>query len=748
LGPRLIGQRLLDRYVVVNFLGEGPVGAVMELESCRGGVERFAAKMLHPRFVREEKSVRRFFKDAEAAGRTGHGNVARVVATGVDNGGAPLIVREFLQGDSLARVMDEKGKLSRDRAIRIARGILDGLYAVHQRGVANFDLAPGDVFLVHPGDSSLDVKLVDFGEAHLKARLGAEATRTSHPFLAPELWQDGFVDERADLWGTAAILYFMLTGQAPFGDEPDWAGNKPPAPASLAQRGGGVDKLLDAVLRKALSFDPGKRYPDAASFEAALARVMGERPSVDPGRRTVPAKVRVRAAELPPRSVLPSSPMPLPLLSPPTKPSGAAPVRTSDAAPARASDVAPAPVSDALPVRPSATPLGEAFRDLASTAKSSEAPPSSPSEAPKTKGEPVSPAKLEARAKVVTKGKADAEAKSKAESAGKAESKGKAKSKDEAEKKDKAESKSATEAVPAGPMDPGKKRASVPTTAQGVARAKATKPKGERPAAPRVSPSAEADDSMVVVPKGRSVWPLLLVLILSCIGAVYFLFRPSGSMPSDEAAAGAVVAQGASAATSDRGVGANPREPLQQPVPAVPFDGGLGDSAVADAASGEVDGATEVQRVVVSLRAEPAHAKLHLDGEALAANPFRAELEPSDEEHLLMASAKGFRSQARTIRFLDDTDVVLQLEAEEPPPAPPRPAPASSPSRQRPAASRGGTARSPGPATRPTPAAKRTKAPAAPRPAPAAKRTKAPPRPSRPAAAPAAGGFQRDNPFD
>jgi len=327
--------------------------------------------MLHPRFARDREAVRRFLAEAEQAGSTGHPHIAAVMATGRDTGGAPLVVREYMEGESLDAVITREGPLPVPEAIRIARQILDGLAAAHTADVANLDLSPGDVFLVDEGGRERQVKLVDFGEAHLKEAVGGEATERSGPYFPPERTREGLVDEMADLWATACMLHQLLTGDLPFGESPDWTGTKVrSAPGARASRKE-VDRLLEAVLLKALAVDSERRYPDAASFEAALARASGDRPSLTPSmpppapRASAPPPMMPppRTAEEVAQSASPPAMSPAPIAAlpaepEPLKPSTAPapqPATQPSQQPVAAPATAPAPRPSQQPVAAPAT---------------------------------------------------------------------------------------------------------------------------------------------------------------------------------------------------------------------------------------------------------------------------------------------------------------------------------------------------------------------------------------------------------
>jgi serine/threonine-protein kinase len=668
---------LLDGYRVVNFLGEGPVGAVLELEREELGVHRrYAAKMLHPRFARDTEAVERFLAEAEKAGRTDHPCIAKVYATGRDVGGAPLVVREHLEGASLVEVLEE-GPLAINDAVRIARMILDGLGAAHRAGVANLDLSPGDVFLVGGesvgGGAKLQPKLVDFGEAHIKRSLGPEATSQSSPYFAPELARGDEIDERADLWATACILHQMLTGEPPFGPSPDWSTGKPLAPTPVRQARKDVDRLLEAVLMKALSLDPPRRYQDASAFEAALARAVGERPSVSapplakgekrvsfpppkadsvaPGPAVAPAPVAATAEAEPPRA---PAIMPPPAVTVPE----AAPAAVAEAAPAAVAEAAPAPAAEPPPAAPPPAEAGPA------PGPSPEQPPAAPAPEP----EPEAKAEPEKKSKkfAATQKMFAAERPGADEPAVEAAPPAPAPKKAEAaapaartEKKSAPERKAAAAAAPRGPA--------------------AAKPK------PRPATAVRAGDDLPKTSSSRSLWPVVVVLGIVGVGLVIYLVtmsmgREEGaeSGPGERDTLAAVNTPppaerdaAALAPTVDAGAGAGARpDAALAPDAAHAADAALapdaapaGDAAappvaVGDAAPPPQPALPEKVRLVI--RATPAQALIQVDGR-LVGNPYEAEVERSTGTHVVRVAAKGYLPQAQRIQYTEDVNLDLAL---------------------------------------------------------------------------------------
>jgi len=353
LGSRLIGQVILGHYRAISILGQGPVGVVLEVEDESSGI-RMAAKILHPVYAREEEGVKRFLDEARKAGALGHPNLATVYEAALDAGNAPTIIRELLVGECLADVMKRLGQMPMDLSVHIMKQILSGLSAAHNAGIVNLDLSPADVFIsLGPGGSQV-VKLVDFGEAHLKH--GEIADSTKDPlctsYFAPEQKKSGWeCDLRADIYAAGVILYEMLAGETP---------SKLPRPVNQLRKD--VEKQLALAVGKSMEMSLDRRYQTADEFRQALDELGLPRPA--------PIALQMEKA---------------PVETAPSAPSAAAAVQPD-------ADIPPADLSSSQKDGQSAeqfaatTPAGDTVDDswssVEKTARESESPPSHQSDEP------------------------------------------------------------------------------------------------------------------------------------------------------------------------------------------------------------------------------------------------------------------------------------------------------------------------------------------------------------------------------
>src|SRR5213595_2623204 len=272
-GPLSAGEVLAGRYEIARALGAGGMGVVyaardLELD------EIVALKVLRaPAGSEDTAALDRFRHELRIARRISHPHVVRTHDIGEapgEGGGRRFITMEYVDGWSLAQLLERRGTLPVEATLVIGKQLCRALGVVHAQGVIHRDLKPQNVLITRGGD----VKLTDFGIAELDRPDTPESRAAGGPhgtlaYMAPEQLLGERVDARTDLYATAAVLCECLTGGPPY-----------PAttPESLLARAlvGGpplVAGPLGDLLRSALSPDGRDRPDTAAAFHDALAEV-------------------------------------------------------------------------------------------------------------------------------------------------------------------------------------------------------------------------------------------------------------------------------------------------------------------------------------------------------------------------------------------------------------------------------------------------------------------------------------------
>lgn len=282
---RLVGAVVGGRYRITDLLGEGGMGSVYRARDIDSG-RQVAVKVLRPT---EATAIKRFGREAKAAMSIVHPNVCRVHDYGTLTSGAPYLVMDLLEGETLRDRIAALRSLSLADAIAMQTQLLAALSAAHAKGVLHRDVKPANVFVTSRRNAPLTIQLIDFGLAKLiPTRViasvaaddgGTGLTKTNvipgTPFyLSPEQVAGARdLDERVDVWAAAVTFFEALTGRRPFNanDFPRLAAAiaKTDAPPLSGFRAD-LPRDLDAIVARALARDRDRRYATAAEFRAAL----------------------------------------------------------------------------------------------------------------------------------------------------------------------------------------------------------------------------------------------------------------------------------------------------------------------------------------------------------------------------------------------------------------------------------------------------------------------------------------------
>jgi serine/threonine protein kinase/cytochrome c-type biogenesis protein CcmH/NrfG len=315
LSPSLQADRF-GAYRLLQLAGRGGTSAVYLGERSDGLFDRKVAVKVLATVVGGEDFLRRFQNEGKLLGDLRHPNIATLLDGGLSSDGHPYLVLDWIEGERIDRYSDAR-KMPVGERLKLFRQVCEAVDFAHQRNVLHRDLKPANILVTAEGV----VKLLDFGTAALVTgdRGATTATKTmlTPRYASPEQLRGERPGTTGDVFSLGVIFYELLTGVWPFGD-PDSvfdelkraAGDSPPAalasavtPEAAELRSSTVWELkrelkgsLEAIVAKALAFDPSQRYASVQELMADLDRAQsGDAVTARGNRRRRPALIAVAA---------------------------------------------------------------------------------------------------------------------------------------------------------------------------------------------------------------------------------------------------------------------------------------------------------------------------------------------------------------------------------------------------------------------------------------------------------------------
>ncbi|HHU74399.1 MAG TPA: Stk1 family PASTA domain-containing Ser/Thr kinase [Clostridiales bacterium] len=266
------GMTISHRYDIVDKVGSGGMADVYKAKDKK--LNRFVAiKVLKREYSTDKNFVNKFRGEAQSAAGLSHPNIVNVYDVG-DEDGLHYIVMELVEGITLKRFIERKGKIEVKEAVGIAIQIAQGMEAAHDNNIIHRDIKPQNIIISREGK----VKVTDFGiaKATNSNTITSNAMGSVH-YLSPEQARGGYSDEKSDIYSLGVTLYEMLSGKVPF------AGDNTVSVALLHIQGEAmplkeldpsIPYSVDKIVQKCMQKRPERRYHSASELIIDLKRAI------------------------------------------------------------------------------------------------------------------------------------------------------------------------------------------------------------------------------------------------------------------------------------------------------------------------------------------------------------------------------------------------------------------------------------------------------------------------------------------
>jgi serine/threonine protein kinase/tetratricopeptide (TPR) repeat protein len=252
-------------------------------------------KVISEKYVGDESARLRFLREARAAAKVRHPNVASVFHLGRSSG-EYFYAMEFVQGETLESLIKRSGRLEVKLALEITSQVAAGLEAVHEQKLVHRDIKPTNIMVRLKDDGRLTAKIIDLGLAKGVSEPGSQSAISTPgafagtpAFASPEQFAGLSLDIRSDLYSLGVTLWEMLAGRVPFHGSPTevmYQHQHGPLPLEQLK---GFPQPVVALLEVLLEKDPAQRIQGPAELLQAIQLVTA---AIDAGRNVTPQKLR------------------------------------------------------------------------------------------------------------------------------------------------------------------------------------------------------------------------------------------------------------------------------------------------------------------------------------------------------------------------------------------------------------------------------------------------------------------------
>jgi len=276
-------ETIADRYVVKEVIGSGGMGQVLRAHDPHLAID-VAIKLLHKNDI--DTTAARLQREAVAAGKLNHKNIARVYNFGQTADGEPYMVMEFVPGVTLSDVIKKESHLPIKQALDIFVQICSGLQLAHINNIVHRDLKPSNIMLADNSDKGgKEAKILDFGVAKLD-KVSQKLTSTSaiigSPlYMSPEQASALEIDLRSDIYSLGCLMFETLTGIVPLKGKNALEtislhrGKAPPLISDVIEHAEFPDRLVN-LINKCLAKLPEQRPQSVSEISTELKAIQEE----------------------------------------------------------------------------------------------------------------------------------------------------------------------------------------------------------------------------------------------------------------------------------------------------------------------------------------------------------------------------------------------------------------------------------------------------------------------------------------
>jgi eukaryotic-like serine/threonine-protein kinase len=265
----LIGK-VIDNFRVVSVLGKGGMGIVYKAYDTK--LDRYVAiKMLNSSAIDKGRFVERFKREAKNQAKLSHPNIVAVYGF-IEYSNLLGIVMEYVEGESLEKVIDKQGRFNLHDVVYILKQLLQGIGYAHSKGFIHRDIKPSNIILNKEGVT----KIMDFGIS--KSLFDNSMTKTGSKigtvyYMSPEQIKGQEVTNRSDVYSIGCTIYEMIVGEPPYDSSSEYEvmdDHLKKAIPKISEKISGIPDALEQVIIKAMQKDPNSRF---SSCEDMLTQV-------------------------------------------------------------------------------------------------------------------------------------------------------------------------------------------------------------------------------------------------------------------------------------------------------------------------------------------------------------------------------------------------------------------------------------------------------------------------------------------